>query len=101
MIRDLAAGLLRPSSASQTPEQALVRGLAHAVLGGLLGAFPWLVLAYVAKEVWDVSQGGSAIDGAFDLAFVALGLAFLPWQPCAAAILLGLGHGATIWTKRR
>ncbi|MGR3495144.1 hypothetical protein [Citreimonas sp.] len=100
MIRDLAAGLLRPSPASQTPEQALVRGLAHVVLGGLLSFFPWLLVGYLTKEASDLWQGGSAIDSAFDVGFVVLGMLTLPWEPCAAAILLGLGHGAIVYTDR-
>lgn len=96
MWRDLALGFLSPSPPGQTPEQAIVRGLAHAVMGGLLSVWPPLIAGYVAKEAWDAWRGGSLVDGGFDLAFVALGLVCLPWAPCAAIIALGLTHAFVV-----
>lgn len=104
MIRDLVRGLSRPSAASQTPEEALVRGLAHTVLGGALSPLPLLLVAvcYGLKEANDLRQGGDPVDGAFDVAFVAVGVVVLPVHPaagCAAAIALGLVHAAVAWRR--
>ena len=106
MIRFAAhlwAGLSRPSRRDQTPEEALVRGLAHAVLGAALGLLlPWwaiIVFYGVFKELGDVRQGGSRLDSAFDSGFVAIGaVSFGGWP--VAAIALGLAQAATLWSSR-
>lgn len=103
LIAHLWAGLSRPSPRAQTPEQALVRGLAHAVLGAALALLlPWwaVVLLYAVKEGADLRQDGQWLDGGFDVAFVLIGALGFAWWP-AAAIGLGLIHAAVIYTTRR
>lgn len=102
--RDLWAGLSLPSPADQDAEAALIRGLAHVVLGAALALLaPWwaAALAYAAaKELPDLRRGGGRLDGGFDVAFVAIGGAgFAGWP--VAAIALGLAHGFIIWKRGR
>ncbi|MGR3498765.1 MAG: hypothetical protein ACU0E9_07725 [Limimaricola soesokkakensis] len=98
--RHLWAGLSRPSASGQTAEQALIRGLAHAVLGAACALVaPWWAVVGIyalAKERRDLAQGGDPIDGGFDVAFVAIGALGFPTWPLAA-IVLGLGQGCYIW----
>ncbi len=100
----LWAGLSQPSPPEQTAEAALVRGLAHVVLGAALALLaPWWAVALVyalTKELHDRRRGGGLVDGAFDAAFVALGAAgFAGWP--VAAICLGLAQGYLIWKGKR
>lgn len=102
-LRELLASLSQPSSATQTPEIALIRGLAHVVLGAALGLFlppVWALLFYSAKEANDLRQGGRLRDGLFDLAFVSVGL-FQPFGWPVWAILIALLQGHLIWREQR
>lgn len=89
--------LMTPSPRDEGPVSFTAFALGHAVLGAAavqaLGVWAWpLMPLYLAKEWWDIREGGTMADGAIDTAFVALGAAVLNpllWLIAALAATAG------------